>query len=179
MTVNTQGSVNQKGDHNMNYTNIPRPHHNHHHPLPPHERAKLIHIYLDQKNCEALLAVFGDQDSAASAEQIIYNAPPEVQILAIQALRMVVQTLPLAQSLADHENGEIPQEETITETSENRIRWSCPVLNESSNKFFRQTYGEVGYSFCTILGTAPYEIAVVAQILAYLNGKEGTYNGHH
>lgn len=178
MTVFTQRSVNQKGDYNMNYAEMPHLHPGHHsmHPVPPHERAKMLRISLDEKDREALLAVFGDQDSATSAEQIIYDAPPEVQILSIQALRMVVQSLPLPQSLTEQENDE---NGAPTGTLENRVRWSCPVLDESVGKIFLQTYGEIGYSFCAVLGTAPYEIAVVARILAYLNGKAGAYNGHY
>lgn len=181
MTVFTQKSVNQKGDYNMTYAKMPHRHPVHHpmHPVPPHERAKMLRISLDEKDREALLTVFGDQDSATSAEQIIYDAPSEVQILAIQALRMVAQSRPLPQSSPEQENNENSQAEAPTETLENRVRWSCPVLDESVGKSFLQTYGEIGYSFCAVLGTAPYEIAVIARILAYLNGKAGTYNGHY
>lgn len=182
MTVFTNEPNNQRGEHNMNRNELPHIHHKAHglhphpmHPAHPHERRAMLRFSLDEKDREVLLAVFGDEDSAASAESIIYDAPPEVQILAIQALSMAAQTMHLPQSAVAENTQEAPSSAVM----ENRVRWSCPVLDESVNKLFCQAYGEVGYSFCTVLGSAPYEIAVVARILAYLNEKVGEINGHH
>ena len=182
MTVYTNEINNQRGEYTMirnePFHIHPRHHamHPHHlHPAPPHEPRAMLRFALDEKDREVLLAVFGDQDSAISAESIIYDAPPEVQILAIQALSMAAQTMHLPQPSAMANAQEAPS----SATKENRVRWSCPVLDESVNTLFRQAYGEVGYSFCTVLGSAPYEIAVVARILAYLNEKVGEINGHH
>ena len=182
MTVFTKESVNQRGEITMKCNELPHIHHKSHglnphpmHPSHPHERRAMLRFSLDEKDREVLLAVFGDEDSVASAESIIYDAPPEVQILAIQALSMAAQTMHLPQSAAAENAHEAPS----SAAKENRVRWSCPVLDESVSRMFRQAYGEVGYSFCTVLGSAPYEIAVVARILAYLNEKVGEINGHH
>lgn len=182
MTVFTNEPNNQRGEHNMNRNELPHIHHKAHglhphpmHPAHPYERRAMLRFSLDEKDREVLLAVFDDEDSAASAESIIYDAPSEVQILAIQALNVAAQTMHLPQSAVAENTQEAPSSMVM----ENRVRWSCPVLDESVNKLFRQAYGEVGYSFCTVLGSAPYEIAVVARILAYLNEKVGEINGHH
>lgn len=182
MTVFTNESNNQRGECNMNRNDLPHihpmPHHLH--PMPHHERRGMLRFTFDEKDREALLAVFGDPNSAAAAESIIYNAPPEVQILAIQALSMTAHTIGLPQSQPVGEKEDDDQDITFGAPAENRIRWSCPVLDEAASKQFRQIYGEAGYSFCTILCTAPYEIAVVARILAYVNEKAGEMNyGHH
>ena len=182
MTFFTNESVNQRGDYSMKCNELTHIHHksNVHHPRPmhpthPHERRAMLRVSLDEKDRQVLLAVFGDEDSAASAESIIYDAPPEVQILAIQVLSMAAQTMHMPQTMAE----EISQKVPLKATTENRVRWSCPVLDETSGNLFHQAYGEIGYSFCAVLGTAPYEIAVVARILAYLNGKVGDVHGHH
>lgn len=182
MTFFTNDFLTQRGECNMKCNELSHIHPKSHglqprpmHPAHPHERRAALRFSLEEKDREVLLAVFGDEDSAASAESIIYDAPPEVQVLAIQALSMAAQTVHLPQS-AIAENA---QEAPTSAAMENRIRWSCPVLDESVNRLFRQAYGEVGYNFCTVLGSAPYEIAVVARILAYLNERVGEINGHH
>lgn len=182
MTVYTNENNNQRGENTMIRNELfhihPKHHamHPHHlHPAHPHERRAMLRFSLDEKDREVLLAVFGDEDSVASAESIIYDAPPEVQVLAIQALNMAAQTVHLPQSAVTENTQEAPSSAAM----ENRVRWSCPVLDDSVNRLFCQAYGEVGYSFCTVLSSAPYEIAVVARILAYLNERVGEINGHH
>ena len=186
MTVFTKESVNQKGNHTMKSNELPHIHHKSHglhphpvHPVHHHERRAMLCFSLDEKDREVLLTVFGDEDSAASAESIIQDAPPEVQILAIQALNLVEEAMQLHQHQPEQQILEELQEVPAFEASENRIRMSCPVLGEAAANQFRQIYGETGYGFCTVLGTAPYEIAVVARILAYLNEKAGAIYGHH
>lgn len=186
MPMYTTSINNTKGENDMNrldHSHIhPKGHamHPHHvHPAPPHERRAMLHLFLDEKDQEVLLAVFGDQDSAAAAESIIYEAPPEVQILAIQSLSMAEQFVRLSESQPEQQVMENSQETSSCETVENRARMSCPVLGESAKRLFDQLYGETGDGFYTVLGSAPYEIAVIARILAYLNEKAGEINGYH
>lgn len=158
------------------------PHHmhpHHVHPAPPPAPRAMLDISFDEKDREMLLAIFGDQDSAATAESIIYEAPPEVQILAMQSLSMAEQLVQLPEEQPAQQAVEESQEVFSCKAVENRARMSCPVLGESAKRQFVQLYGEVGEDFCFVLGSVPYEIAVIARILAYLNEKAGEINGHH
>lgn len=58
-------------------------------PIPPHERKALIHIDFDESDWTLLKEVFGDEDTAMAAAEIIREAPPEIQILAIQLMNMI------------------------------------------------------------------------------------------
>ena len=58
-------------------------------PLPPHERKALIHIEYDEQDRDLFKTVFGDEDTATAAAEIIREAPPEIQILAIQLVNMI------------------------------------------------------------------------------------------
>jgi len=58
-------------------------------PLPPHIRRQIIHIEFEDKDMAVFQEVFGDEDTAAAAMDILYGAPPEIQILALQVLYMI------------------------------------------------------------------------------------------
>lgn len=57
--------------------------------MPPHERKALMHIEFDEEDWSLLKAVFGDEDTAVAAAEIIREAPPEIQILAIQLMNII------------------------------------------------------------------------------------------
>ncbi len=57
--------------------------------MPPHERKALMHVELDEGDWTLLKEVFGDEDTAAAAAEIIREAPPEIQILAIQLMNII------------------------------------------------------------------------------------------
>ena len=59
------------------------------HPVPPHERKGMITLQFDDKDWEVFTEVFGDEDTASAAADIIHGAPPEIQILAAQILKMI------------------------------------------------------------------------------------------
>lgn len=59
------------------------------HPVPPHERKGMITIQFDDRDWKVFTEVFGDEDTAAAAADIIHSAPPEIQILAAQILKMI------------------------------------------------------------------------------------------
>lgn len=59
------------------------------HPIPPHERKNMMHIDFDESDYELFMEVFEDEDTAVAAMRIIHNAPPEVQILAVQLIKMI------------------------------------------------------------------------------------------
>lgn len=59
------------------------------HPISPHERKNMMHIEFDERDYELFMEVFEDEDTAVAAIRIIHNAPPEVQILAVQLIKMI------------------------------------------------------------------------------------------
>lgn len=57
--------------------------------IPPHERKALMHVEFDEADWTLLKEVFGDEDTALAAAEIIKEAPPEIQILAIQLMNII------------------------------------------------------------------------------------------
>lgn len=58
-------------------------------PAPPHMRRQILHIEFEDKDVAVFQEVFGDEDTAAAAMDILCGAPPEIQILALQILHMI------------------------------------------------------------------------------------------
>lgn len=57
--------------------------------IPPHERKAMMQIEFDEGDWNLLKKVFGDEDTAVAATEIIMEAPPEIQILAIQLINII------------------------------------------------------------------------------------------
>lgn len=57
--------------------------------IPPHERKALMHVEFDEADWALLKEVFGDEDTALAAAEIIKEAPPEIQILAVQLMNII------------------------------------------------------------------------------------------
>lgn len=57
--------------------------------IPPHERKAMLHIEFEENDWILLKEVFGDEDTAAAAVDIIRDAPPEIQILAVQLINII------------------------------------------------------------------------------------------
>lgn len=74
---------NEGGFHMINRDRDPERH------ILPHERKALMHVEFDKKDWELLKDIFGDEDTAAAAAQIVREAPPEIQVLVIQLLNMI------------------------------------------------------------------------------------------
>ena len=64
------------------------PHERHGRPIPPHERRAMMHVEFGEDDIALLDTIFGDPDTAMAAAYIIQDAPPEIQILAIQLMKM-------------------------------------------------------------------------------------------
>ncbi len=58
-------------------------------PIPPHERKALMQVEFNESDWQILKEVFGDGDTAIAAAEIIREAPPEIQILAIQLMNII------------------------------------------------------------------------------------------
>lgn len=56
---------------------------------PPHVRRRMFRIEFDEADQAAFQEVFGDEDTAAAAMDILFNAPPEIQVLALQLLHII------------------------------------------------------------------------------------------
>lgn len=95
MAVFEFGTNHVKGVHFMREVYDSVPHHGPEalqHPaphLPPHLRRQMIHISFEDKDLAVFQEVFGDEDTAVAAMNILYGAPPEIQILALQILHMI------------------------------------------------------------------------------------------
>jgi len=59
------------------------------HPIPPHERKTMVHIEYDEQDWVLLRDIFGDEDTAVAAATIIREAPPEIQLLAVQLINLI------------------------------------------------------------------------------------------
>lgn len=57
--------------------------------IPPHERQTMVYVEFDEQDWTLLKEVFGDEDTAAAAAKIIREAPPEIQILAVQVIKII------------------------------------------------------------------------------------------
>lgn len=58
-------------------------------PIPPHERRALVQVEFDEADWGLLKEIFGDEDTVLAAAEIIRDAPPEIQVLAIQLMNMI------------------------------------------------------------------------------------------
>ncbi len=126
-----------------------------HRPLPPHERRAMMHFEFGEKDFNLLNTVFGDPDTAQAAAYIIQDAPPEIQILAIQLMKM---------------NGS----DTILSANSNfesSVRFPSPTMDETAQNLYAELYGNAGTRFVGILNSSPNEIAVISRLIAYLDDK--------
>lgn len=57
--------------------------------IPPHERKSLIHIDFSDDDMTLFKHIYGDEDEAAAAVQVLMDAPPEIQILAAQLISLI------------------------------------------------------------------------------------------
>ena len=58
-------------------------------PIPPHERKNVMYVEFDESDYMLFKEVFEDEDTAVAAMRIVRNAPPEVQILTVQLIKMI------------------------------------------------------------------------------------------
>lgn len=124
-------------------------------PIPPHLRKAMMYVELGEKELTFLNTVFGDPDTAQAAAYIIQDAPPEIQILAIQLMKM---------------NGS----DAILSTNsgfESSVRFPSPTMDETAQKLYAELYGDAGTRFVGILNSSPNEIAVISRLIAYLDDK--------
>ena len=58
-------------------------------PLPPHLRETVLRLSLEPEDWAILNRVFGDEDTASAAAGILLGAPPEIQALAFQVMKLI------------------------------------------------------------------------------------------
>ena len=57
-------------------------------PAPPRRR-NCMHLEFEEEDWNIFVKVFGDEDSASAAMQVIQNAPPEIGVLTMQMTEMI------------------------------------------------------------------------------------------
>lgn len=58
-------------------------------PIPPHERRNMMKIEFSEEDLNLFNTIYGDEDEAMAAVHVIMDAPPEIQILAIQLINYI------------------------------------------------------------------------------------------
>ena len=136
--------------------------HGHHRPghIPPHAHRALLRAEFDAQSWALWEQVFGDDDTVGAAAEILRNAPPEIQILAVQLIALA-QGAP-AGAAADEEEAR----------STSCPGFPAPVLGAEARAFYARLYGANERRFADILDTSPDEIAVVSRLIAYLAQRE-------
>lgn len=67
-------------------------HHRTPHPhLLPHERNDLIQVAFDDTDFAVLSAILESEDNALACEETVLKAPPEIRVLAFQAMQIIHQ----------------------------------------------------------------------------------------
>ena len=57
--------------------------------LSPHDRKALIHIDFTDADITLFQQIYGNEDEAMAAMQVLLDAPPEIQILATQLIDII------------------------------------------------------------------------------------------
>lgn len=131
------------------------PHERHGRPIPPHERRAMMHVEFGEDDIALLDTIFGDPDTAMAAAYIIQDAPPEIQILAIQLMKMNGSSTFL----------------TANSGIDSQVRFPSPTMDESAQNLYAELYSDAGARFVGILNSSPNEIAVISRLIAYLDDK--------
>lgn len=129
----------------------------HRHPIPPHERKNMIYVEFDEESKDTLTEMFGNEEEAEVAINMLHCAPPEQQIVAIQLLRLYGVTVKAGFS----DIQPIP------------VRWASPILGEEIYDVYADAYGDDGIHYVEVLESSPYEISVISRMITYMQKKRG------
>lgn len=77
-TEQKEGGLPMKHEHKL-----PAPH------IPPHQRKAMVQLRFEDEDWALMKEIFGDEDTAAAAADILLDAPPEIQILAVQLFQII------------------------------------------------------------------------------------------
>ncbi len=114
-----------------------------------------MHVEFNEDDLTLLDTIFGDPDTAQAAAYIIQDAPPEIQILAVQLMKMNGSSTFL----------------TANSGIDTQVRFPSPTMDESAQNLYAELYGDAGARFVGILNSSPNEIAVISRLIAYLDDK--------
>lgn len=131
----------------------PHERHGYGRPIPPHERRAMMHVEFGEEDLTLLDAIFGDPDTAQAAAYIIQDAPPEIQILAIQLMKMAGSSTFL----------------TANSGTASQVRFPSPTMDENAQNLYAKLYGDAGARFVGVLNSSPNEIAVISRLIAYMD----------
>ena len=125
-------------------------------PLPPHEKRTLMNVEFGEEDLVLLETIFGDPDTAQAAAYIIQEvAPPEIQILAIQLMKI------------NGSNTVLSANDGINSP----VKFPSPTMDETAQDLYTELYGDAGARFVGILNSSPNEIAVISRLIAYTDEK--------
>ena len=149
-----EGRLPMPHDHDFGGPLPPHEHHGFRRPIPPHERKAMMPVEFDEDD---FASFFDDPDTARAAAYIIQDAPPEIQILAIQLMKMNGSSI----ILGSNSSGNVAQ-----------VKFPSPTMDEFAQDLYTDLYGEAGSCFVGILNSSPNEIAVISRLIAHLDNKE-------
>lgn len=135
------------------------PYVHHEPPVPPHMRRGIERIVFDENEFPLLVKVYGNEDNAIAAMRYLNeDAPPEMQILAIQAMANISSNFKI---------------KSINAKGFNASGAYFPIagMDDSAKAFYIERYGEAGACYVDVLRASPKEISVISRLLAY-SGKQ-------
>lgn len=57
--------------------------------MPPHERKALIHLEFEEEDMQLFRCIYENEDDMNAAVQVLKDAPPEIQVLAVQLIHFI------------------------------------------------------------------------------------------
>ena len=114
-----------------------------HHPLPPHKKRD-FNIEFDEGDAEIFGRIFGDEDIAVAAMEVILDAPPDTKVIAYQILKMIRPFMPNA-------------------------RLSSFDLGENAEEAYAAIYADNGKTIVDIVEESPEDKDIISRMLVYLN----------
>ena len=134
--------------------------HGHHGPIPPHVKKAMMPPFKFDKD-DFVSFMDDDPDTAGAAAYIMQEAPPEIQIIAIQLIVLLLMKKNGSSILLDFNSGNDVQ-----------VKFPSPTMDEVAQKLYTDLYGEAGSRFVDILNSSPNEIGVISRMIAHLDNME-------
>lgn len=155
--VNTEHVTNVEPVHHVpdDQASVTVPPHTHHEPpLPPHLRRGIERIVFDENELPILIKAYGNEDNAIAAMRYLNeDAPPEMQILAIQAMANISSDFSIKAINAEGFNA-------------HGAYFPIAGMDNSAKTLYKELYGEAGTGYIDVFRASPKEISVISRLLA-------------
>ena len=127
--------------------------------LPPPARRGIGRIIFDENELALLIKAYGNEDNAIAAMRYLNeDAPPEMQILAIQAMANISRDFRIKSINADGFNS-------------HGAHFPIAGMDDSTKALYADLYGEAGPAYVDVFRASPKEISVISRLIAY-SGKD-------